>query len=55
MSQRKNPHQELKSLLDQWHVELNELQQLCEESGNPLMDFKRTLENTWTIFESKFK
>jgi hypothetical protein len=54
MSQGDKHGEELKALLDQWNVDLEAYEQLREDGGHPLMDLKRTLENTWTIFERRF-
>jgi hypothetical protein len=54
MSQGDKHSEALKALLDQWNVDLEEDEQLREGGKHPLMDLKRTLENSWTIFERKF-
>ena len=54
MRQGDKHSEELKSLLDQWSVDLEQCEQLREDEGRPLMDLKRTLENTWAVFERRF-
>jgi len=55
MSQRDQRHEQLKSLLDQWNVALNEYDELREDDGHSLKELKRTLENAWTVFDRRFK
>jgi hypothetical protein len=55
MSERNKYRENLKSLLDKWKADFDNLQALQKNSEGALKNLKQGLENSWTAFEKGFE
>jgi hypothetical protein len=54
MSEKDNNIDGLKSLLQKWNIEFDELPEI-RNSDDAMKDLKQRLEDTWNVFEQRFK
>lgn len=55
MRERNQYRENLKSLLDEWNADFDNLNEIQKDSEGALKNIKQRLENSWTAFEKGFE